>query len=324
MRSFGARTAACGAAVLLVALLTTRADAARLPLGRTNFAIAVGGLDAGSTANWVRLGQYTFASDGSVSQRHWDWTQRVRVKRASTGVLAHGCAGRDCAVLTADGWQSTFAARKMFGTYRVSGRELRIEWDDGHREGWTLRPLDGGLVGAELADSDFGATHGFGNGSNAPWDARVPADEIAAIDHGRLVHRHHLWKTDFDPGGGYTGYIDEGDGAPFWVTRWKVCAGGRCLGAQTNAEPTVHTVYYVAPADAAAEDRRDTLWHWHTELADALEQGCYTGNSHVKPMIQVVDDHGRFRGWVGVEASLNQTTAAGRNDDDIGVFRILG
>ncbi|MFI6104263.1 hypothetical protein [Streptomyces sp. NPDC051310] len=31
---------------------------------------------------------------------------------------------------------------------------------------------------------------------------------------------------------------------------------------------------------------------------------CCTGNSHVKPMLQVIDDSGTFRGGVGVEASF--------------------
>lgn len=48
-----------------------------------------------------------------------------------------------------------------------------------------------------------------------------------------------------------------------------------------------------------------------------------TGNSHVKPMLQIVDEDGAFHGWVGAEASLNQTVPAqGTSADDLGVFRI--
>ncbi|MFD0851272.1 hypothetical protein ACFQ07_03535, partial [Actinomadura adrarensis] len=81
-------------------------------------------------------------------------------------------------------------------------------------------------------------------------------------------------------------------------------------------------IYYVSPADTSGGHRRDTLWHWRTALADARGEFCYTGNSHVKPMIQIVGDDGRFHGWVGIEASLNQTTGNGTADDDIGVFRV--
>jgi hypothetical protein len=37
-------------------------------------------------------------------------------------------------------------------------------------------------------------------------------------------------------------------------------------------------------------------------------------------MLQVLDDSGAFRGWVGVEASFS--TAGKRDDDMLGVFRM--
>ncbi|MFD0688178.1 hypothetical protein [Actinomadura fibrosa] len=340
MRLVGATAGALAAGPLAVALLVmallvaappvaaaadVRAGEARLPLGKANYAVAIGGLNAGSTANWVRLGQYTFATDGTVAEQHWAWSQRTRVVRTSTGNLAEGCTERDCTVLTAAGWESAAAARRMTGHYAVHRDELLVWWGDGLWERWLLRPqARGRLGGIELVDDNFGATHGFGDGSNARWDARVPAAAVAAADHTRLRHEYFLWKTDYDPRVGHTGYIDQGGGSPFWVTRWNRCADGRCLGAETNVGRAAHTVYYVSPADRAGAHRRDALWHWHTDLADALKQPCYKGNSHVKPMIQVVDDDGRFHGWVGVEASLNQTTSAGPFADDIGVFRIVG
>ncbi|MFB4311722.1 hypothetical protein [Actinomadura sp. GTD37] len=322
MRISSTRAAALGVAILLVTL-PARGSAAReagTPLGKSNFAVALGGLDAASRSNWVRLGQYTFTADGDVSEEYWSWSQSVRVRRASTGNRASGCTGRDCTVLTAAGWQSARAARTQTGGYRVRGAELRITWDDGHWETWNLASLAGGeLAGVELAANDLGATHGFGNGSNAAWSARVPADAVAAADHSAFVHRYSLWKTDSGQA-----YIDHGDGSPFWVTRWDVCGDRRCLGARTHPRGApAHTVYYIAPAGTASDDRRDTLWHWRTTLADARHETCYTGNSHVKPMIQIVDDAAGFRGWVGVEASLNQSTSEGPDADDIGVFRIL-
>ncbi len=305
---------------------TSNAETARLPLEKTNFAVAIGGLDAASTTNWVRLGQYTFAADGTVSAQDWYWSQRIRVRRASTGVPAENCAGRDCTVLTAAGWQTTETAQEQRGTYTVANDSLNVTWTDGQHEDWKISSLAGGkLSGIELTGNNFGATLGFGNGSNAPWTARVPATVIAAAQHAELVHRYYLWKTRYSPETGYTGYIDHGDGAPFWVRKWNRCDGDQCLGAQTTSNAgATHTAYYISPADAPAGHRRDALWHWHIELADARNEDCYTGNSHVKPMIQVVDDDGGFHGWVGVEASLNQSTKAGVNDDDIGIFRIVG
>ncbi|MEO3753455.1 hypothetical protein [Streptomyces sp. B6B3] len=309
------------AALLLMPLApgaVPAASAAELPLGKANYAMAVGGLRTTSTQNWGRLGQYTFATDGTVSEQHWHWTQRERVTRSSIGIQAAGCTSRDCVVQTANGYQSTGASETLHGEYTVTGDTVRITWDGGLYEEWTLTPsADGALVTTELGDNNFGATHGYGNGSNAAWSARVPMSEIAALDHSALVHRYDLWKTTTEQS---EPYIDHGDGNPFWIQDWNVCDGGQCLGAE-SANPSQ---YYVAPAREPTGHRRDTLWHWVRALADGRDEWCYTGNSHVKPMIQVIDDNGDFHGWVGVEASLNQTTSEGALADDIGVFRILG
>lgn len=70
-------------------------------------------------------------------------------------------------------------------------------------------------------------------------------------------------------------------------------------------------------------DRRDTHWHWCSCLSinsAYKEEFCYKGNSHVKPMLQILDDNGQFRGWVGVEASFSPENK--RNDDMISAFRV--
>lgn len=293
-----------------------------LPLGKANFAVAIGELRTNSTKNWVRLGQYTFAADGTVSERHWHWSQRTRVNRSYTGFTASGCVARACNVQTAGGYHSTGASKTLSGTYRVSGTKLHIAWKDGDWEDWTLGSLaDGSLASVELAGNNFGATHGYGNGSNAGWSARASAATLVAVDHAKLVHRYDLWKTN---GEHAKPYIDHGDGGPFWVTGWSKCRGGSCLGARTGGAAT-GTEYYLAPASSPTGHRRDTLWHWRTNLADSRGEHCYTGGSHVKPMIQIIDDEGVFHGWIGVEGSLNVSSpASGVLGDDIGVFRILG
>ncbi|MFD0852493.1 hypothetical protein ACFQ07_09680, partial [Actinomadura adrarensis] len=111
-------TAAAFGIALPLAMAAPPADASdisdvsgtRLPLGKENFAIAMGSLDAASNANWVRLGQYTFSEDGTVSVRYWHWSQHTREVRASTGNPAVGCTPRDCTVLTAARWQSSATA----------------------------------------------------------------------------------------------------------------------------------------------------------------------------------------------------------------------
>lgn len=295
------------------------ARAAGLPLGKAHYAVAVGGLSTSSTANWVRLGMYDFSTDGTVSERHYHWSQRTRVTRVNTDFLAAGCPTRDCVVKTAGGYQSTGAQQTLTGTYAVTGDRVRITWSGGQWEEFTLTSTDGGaLADLELVGNNFGATYGFGAGSNAAWSARVPMSRIAAVYGPSFIHRYYLWKTTDSH---TTPYIDHGDGNPFWVANWSVCNGGQCLGALTDGGGS--SQYYVSPANSPTGHRRDTLWHWHTSLADNRGEYCYTGNSHVKPMLQIVDDNGAFHGWIGVEASLNQTVPSqGAYADDIGIFRI--
>ncbi|GAA3256771.1 hypothetical protein [Nonomuraea helvata] len=196
----------------------------------------------------------------------------------------------------------------------MTGSVLRITWDGNGWEEWTVsEPIAGRLAKLTYRDSSFGATHGYGYGSNATWSERASMAEIAAFDHTRLKHGYHLWKTDAG-----TPYLDEGAGTPFWMLGWRPCSSGRCLGGATTA-----TDYYLSTANATSTDRRDTIWHWRRELADARGEHCYTGNSHVKPMLQIIDSAGGFHGWVAVEASLNQTSPSqGTSADDIGVFEL--
>ncbi|MFI6346476.1 hypothetical protein [Streptomyces sp. NPDC050560] len=306
-------------AFLAAFLPPSAAQAAGLPLGKADFAIAVGDLRADSTHNWVRLGEYTFTPSGQVTERHWHWSNDTRVKRASTGFLASGCTTRDCTVLTAGGYQSTGASSTLSGTYTVTGDKLRVTWSGGDREEWTLTSkADGALAEVEFSASNYHVTHGFGAGSNAAWDARVPVGSLASLDWSAYIHRYYLWKTSEASS---TPYIDHADGNPFWLRDWKTCDSGQCIGGETSPGRPGATEYYISPARAPVGHRRDTLWGWRQ--ANAAGKKCYTGNSHVKPMLQVIDENGQFHGWVGVEGSISQTVPQqGVFADDIGVFRI--
>ncbi|APU15768.1 MULTISPECIES: hypothetical protein [Actinoalloteichus] len=284
------------------------------PAGMHRFVVAIGGLDVGSRQNWVRLGNYSLTAAGEVFESHFHWSQRNRVRRTGTGVRGVDCVARACEVHTANGFQASSPPQRLEGTYTVTGSVLRITWVGAGWEEWTVsEPIDGRLAALGFRGSSFGATHGYGYGSNAAWSDRASMAEIAAYDHTALDHDYHLWKTDAG-----TPYLDEGSGSPFWMRDWQRCDSARCLGGRTPA-----TEYYLATANPTATDRRDTLWHWRTALADGRGEHCYTGNSHVKPMMQIIDSDGGFHGWVAVEASLNETVPdQGTSADDIGVFQI--
>ncbi|HEY0449996.1 hypothetical protein [Actinophytocola sp.] len=313
MRKAGIRlVGVAGAVVLLLGVLTVAAGAA--PGGMSRFTVAIGGLSVSSRTNWVRLGTYSFTAGGQVTESHFHWSQRERVVRTSTGVRAANCVARDCVVRTANGYEASSQPDHLSGTYTVTGTTLRITWTGNGWEQWQVsQPISGKLAKLTYQGSSFGATHGFGYGSNAAWTARASMAQVAAFDHTKLKHDYHLWKTNAG-----TPYLDEGSGNPFWVLGWDPCASSRCLGARTTG-----TEYYLSTANTTSTDRRDTMWHWRTSLADGRGETCYTGNSHVKPMLQIIDSDGGFHGWVAVEASLNQTVPdQGTSADDIGVFEI--
>lgn len=242
------------AVVVLFAAVVTPVAQAASPLGMERFVVSVGKASSGSRANWVRLGSYSFhATDNTVTETHWHWTQSRRESRSSTGVRAAHCVARDCVVRTAHGFQSSSAPRSLSGTYTVTGSVVRISWAGNGWEEWNL------------------------------------SEPVAGKS-----------------------------GSPFWMRTWDPCDSARCLGGLNTSS---QTSYYLAMASTTSTGRRDTLEHWRHSLADGRDEHCYTGNSHVKPMLQIIDSDGGFHGWVGVEASLNQTVPSqGTSGDDIGVF----
>jgi hypothetical protein len=60
-------------------------------------------------------------------------------------------------------------------------------------------------------------------------------------------------------------------------------------------------------------------WHWCTCLAMEHGQFCCSGNSHARPLMQIIDDEGAFHGRVGAEASFSTGFRAA---DMMAVFRI--
>lgn len=300
------------ALVLAVPVAPGAAQQAELPGGMSRFVAAVGSLSENSRENWMRLATYSFASDGKVTESHFHWSQRKRAKRSFTGVRAGGCEARECEVQTGHGFQATSFPERLEGTYTVDGATLTVEWPGTGTEEWEISEVAGGkLAKLTFKGSSYGASHGYGYGSNAKWEQRASMKQLAEFDHNKLKHDYHLWKTDNGKP-----YLDEGSGSPFWMRDWKRCESGRCLGGKTTA-----TEYYLATANGSSTDRRDTIWHWRTKLADDRGEYCYQGNSHVKPMLQIIDNDGAFHGWVAVEASLSQTSS-GTDSDDVGIFEL--
>lgn len=178
------------AAILTFLLAATLLPASRaaaaatsLPGGKSTFVVSQGHLRASSQQNWVRLGNYSFAKNGTVSAGFYLWWQRQPKARQSTGTkpdascttTAGGTSTkvRACQVLTAGGFTGGPSERRT-GTYTVSGNVLTITWKIAQTwtEQWYVRTSpDGKLARLDLKRSTL-ATHGYGYGSNASYATR--------------------------------------------------------------------------------------------------------------------------------------------------------
>ncbi|MEU4191432.1 hypothetical protein AB0E69_06015 [Kribbella sp. NPDC026611] len=220
-----------------------------LPGGKANWVVAVGGLQTAAInrySNWVRLGSYVFATDGTVKATWWSWSMRDRpgpaqVAAAFQAAPSGGFTGDY--EYDANGELTVNWTRDAAGAPRAT---LTEHWDvfepDGKLARVSSRTFDGPAGPVPLAApntfSNYSATVGIGYGSNAPIDPKSvgarPAD-----------------------GTQYTGTF---------VT---------ALGGSVSRLP-------VGCQDVAA---------------------CGRTLDHVQSMLPVVDDDGRFHGWVGVETT---------------------
>ncbi|WP_369172843.1 hypothetical protein AB5J49_34950 [Streptomyces sp. R28] len=313
---------------------------ADLPGGKSNFVVSTGFLTGASPRNWVRLGWYRFdAGSGTVSARSYFWNQRNPARRVSSGTTpGTDCAPgekasppgvRRCPVMTVEGFGGS-APEQRAGVYRlatdqVNGEQARTVWIKwGTDAPWTekWRVWSGpGIARLEFLYSTK-ATAGYGYGSNAPLTERRAMETVR--NHGRSIRLElDSWEHG-KPQPRKEGPFEQrlftlcGGSATYCMTYLQPPKEGACGRGCGQASGDTSIQYYLTRV--GVHDRRDTYWHWCTCLAPSEPSACYRGNSHVKPMLQVLDDSGAFRGWVGVEASFS---AAGKRDDDmLGVFRM--
>ncbi|MFS8098881.1 hypothetical protein LFM09_17270 [Lentzea alba] len=334
----------------LFALLTTPATAAAtLPGGKTNFVVALGSFKAGTERdNWVRLGDYTFSTTGTVTARTYLWWQRHPAARQSTGTTPNGdCSTnaqavgqtvvRACPVQTAGGFLRAPDETKT-GTFSVSGTKLHITWrtDQTWSEQWAITArADNKLVRLDQTFNSL-ATAGYAYGSNASLNTGRSMQTVRDYP-GTLMLDKEEWAHD------KTGHLEN---HPFEIGKYRTCTTTTwcltylltnpkeacaekpsCIGTGGGSAINDRSIQNYIQRIASG-DRRDTWWSWCTCLTrnpDGTDkEKCYTGNSHVKPMLQILDDDGEFHGWVGVEASFypRNDSAVPRSHDMLAAFRI--
>src|ERR1700722_17804603 len=183
-----------------------------------------------------------------------------------------------------------------------------------------------------MAGDALGSDYGWAYGSNKSLSTRTPVADLGTKARYSLDYRYgwYLWKAD---GGKYPeGYIDKSSTQGFPLGHdgdWSNCTDhgdSACLAkvSHTSACGTKNDRWNLALLELPhGIDRRNVREYWCKENAVAIGEDCYTGNSHVDAMMQIVDDDGAFLGWVGVEASIGQSPGAITwPNDQIGFFEI--
>ncbi len=295
--------AVLGILALTGVLVPGSALAVDYPGGKRIYAVTVGQVAPVGTAptgkEFSRLAMYYFNGDGTVREAFWFWSWDQGYPSPVIRTSSAGCD--NCAIHTAGGFQAGAKTKELNGKYAVSGNKLTITWSNGAVEYWNVATPEPGISVIGLTGSSYGANVGQGYGSNASSDLSVPITKLPKKVYLGRYH-HNLYIVD-------TGKLSS-DTAPSKLdlaqAGWKQC-NENCLSgafpASENActkcgagEQRVNRTYL-----ASEGGRKNYYEHFCT----CLRQGttpCYAGGSHVKPELQVIDDSGRFRGWVGVEA----------------------
>jgi hypothetical protein len=265
--------------------------AVALPAGKANYTVSV--MSDQYKNAWVRLAQYTFAADGRVSESFWYWHNHTFIgdgytNKVSSGYATHGCQ-RLCTVRTPRGFQPGAAPRQLTGRFRWdANRNLIIDWPGGHQEAWRVTSM-GSYARLDIITSNYGVTQGsWGFGSNAPFTTGATIDQIMAAGELRGAGRSNRY-----------GATDVTANFRLALNQFDRCAASPCI--MGNA-PQLWIAYL---ANNPARDGRKVFYD--NELAEVAGSSPCTANphGHTMALLQVLDDSGRFRGLVGVEASLH-------------------
>jgi hypothetical protein len=253
----------------------------------------------------VRLATYQFRTDGTVTERYWSWRQDALVgkdnvswSKPASGYTTAGCT-HACPIRTPVGFQRGRLGTLHDGTWSVdSAGNLAIRWSPRSVETWSLDTSVSGLVGARLVAG--GGARGWALGSNASLSRAVDMRAIYASDrlYGPLAQNAYGRPTDF---------LNIGFHAP----DYRLCASGKCMqgvGVTATNKSSWFSSYWAANPTT---DGRKVFWNNQTGAVQQFEQPgsvCISarGGGHTDALLQALDDSGRFVGFVGVEASLNQ------------------
>jgi hypothetical protein len=313
-----------------------QAQAAPAPLGMHNWVVSAAGFRTDAYRNYIRLGYIVFSStSNTVEHNFWTWNQADYPLPVNSGDVYY-CGSwvpgtnprNNCAIKTAPGFTTTPNGRFTgIYSYNQTAGQVSITWTRSTINGstvtvnltevWTVSTHGTDLGRMALYSDDYSLTGGFAYGSNAGLDqaSKAPMSAIRTRTETFWLEAQS-WNRNT-----ITNYA-RGSAGGLKMDGWNLCDDGSCLGeVQYNAGCSASSC--CAAGDQACIDRleasgnrrfyymsgqfggrRNTYEFWCECLS---YEACYQYNSHVRPLLQVIDDSGRFRGWVGAEVSPDRT-----------------
>jgi hypothetical protein len=281
------------------------AGAVGLPGGKRVYTIAM--MDGKPQALAVRVAIYEFSLSGIVTERYWAWTQsgisgsgNASWTKTPSGYRTTGCR-YTCPIRTPIGFQKTVSPRVYIGKWSMeSSSVLTIKWSPTYpTERWRLDTSQPGLVGAQLLNARYTA-YGWGIGSNTSASQGV---SLSTVYNSPWIAGPFV-ENAYSP-------INKSSWIGLSAQDYALCNGGTCLQStamtDTNRTKWYHSYFAANPA----VDGRKVYWNNQTGVVQQLESpktSCISapGGGHTNALLQALDDDGRFVGFVGVEASLNQ------------------
>lgn len=322
-----------------------------LPGGRAYYAVSyMGGSVSPYTNGWCRISQYTFTagtgSTGTVSSKTQYWNQNFtgdhtvwKVSSTFPTVCGNNCGFVKCPKGAEPGALAGWST--VTGTYTLDVPNSRVTitwpgWGPNNTETWTMTNPTGSNVRGDAKaytkldfySSNYGIQHGSGFGSNTDFSGASSVDLAEMKGLGYNLNDVYVWQNP------YLG-PDEETVYPNTYFAWfdrQICstgvyrrtlAGTPCSSCYPSAGAGGDTKDYVASSSIGSQGR---ITYWQHEIgAHMCKESCTSncissGGGHTKVMYQVIDDNGKFHGFVGVEASLGYFANRGRF---VGNFHML-
>lgn len=304
-----------------VALMPSQADAAANPGGKKYFVMSLVAFKP--NAAFVRLSQWTFdAANATVTEQYWAWHQGmapvVNDAYANRDLVGRtsGCALNGCSVYAPKGFKDAPSTRT--GTFRnfESGGQphVQITWPTGIYENYLVLSHNGY---AELAlvkhnyNALQGTTHVISRsyGSNKDFSTSYSAAQVAGSK--RQLGSPASFGLTYPNQAGHNTYSQQWGGgmkSAYYNLNmgiYQACTSSNCM---MNTDRTAQHNYWWFFGGT-----RKTAWFNMVTTPDMTPNAstCIaTGRGgHNWAMLQVIDDSGVFRGFVGIEASLYGRTA---------------